>query len=62
MNEEIILDRDRVECIIDNLTLLMKVESHCSSFKFRLTTAPSGEKTLTIFPKTEPIEISLNYV
>ncbi len=61
MNEEIILDRDRVECIMDNLTLLMKVESHCS-FKFRFTTAPSGEKTLTIFPKTEPIEISLNYV
>jgi len=52
-NEEIILERNRVECLVNNLTELLKVESHYQ-FKLRF-----DEKTLTIIPHASPVEIVL---
>lgn len=59
VSEEVILDRDRVECIVKNLTELLKVESHFQ-FKLRFGKRTSGEQTLTIVPHATPVEITLN--
>jgi len=52
-NQEIILERDRVECLVENLKLVLEVKSHYQ-FKLRF-----DEKTLTIIPHASPVEIVL---
>lgn len=58
ISEEIILDRDRVQCIVNNLTRLLQVESHFE-FKLRFGKRTNGEQTLTIVPHATPVEITL---
>lgn len=58
VSEEIIIDRERVECIVRELSLLLKVESH---FQFKLRfSKKDNEQRLTIVPHSLPVEITLN--
>jgi len=58
VSEEIILDRDRVHCMVLVLTELLKVESHFQ-FKLRFSNKETCETTLTIVPHCTPVEIKL---
>ena len=58
VSEEIIIDRDRVECIVRELLEMLKVESHFQ-FKLRFSKLDKGEQTLTIIPHASPVEITL---
>lgn len=59
ISEEIILERDRVECLVRNLADLLKVESHFQ-FKLRFTKLENGGQSLTIIPHAAPVEITLS--
>jgi hypothetical protein len=59
ISEEVILDRDRVQCIVNSLSRLLQVESHFE-FKLRFGKRGNGEETLTIVPHATPVEIVLN--
>jgi hypothetical protein len=58
MNEEIILDRNRVECIVEELSHMLKIGSHFR-FKLRFSKKDNGERILTIVPHETPVEITL---
>lgn len=58
ISEDIIIDRDRVDCIVRNLVDLLKVPSY-SEFKLRIETKEDGGRTLTIIPLSTPVEIVL---
>ncbi len=58
ISEEIVLERDRVECLVRNLSELLKIESHYE-FKLRFKTRENGEQSLTIVPHASPVEITL---
>ena len=57
--EEMILDRDRIECLVTTLTELLKVESHYE-FKLRFSARVSGGRELTIIPHAQPVAITLS--
>ena len=58
VSEEIIIDRDRVECLVRELSEMLKVDSHFQ-FKLRFSKSNNGEETLTIIPHASPVEITL---
>lgn len=58
VSEEIVLDRDRVELLVSELSGMLKVESHYQ-FKLRFS-EKDGERTLAIIPHARPVEITLS--
>jgi len=59
ISEEIVLERDRVDCLVRNLIDLLKVESYCE-FKLRFTKLENGGQSLTIIPHATPVEMTLS--
>ena len=59
ISEEVILQRDRVECIVNTLIDLLKVTSYYQ-FKMRLNIKQNGDEVLTIVPHAEPVTITIN--
>ena len=59
ISEEIIIDRDRVDCIARNLIDMLKVESHYQ-FRLRFSQDKSGERTLSITPHAQSVDITLS--
>jgi hypothetical protein len=58
-NEEVILSSDRVECIVNSLSQVLKVEEYFQ-FKLRFDKKTNRVQTLTIVPHTTPVEITLS--
>jgi hypothetical protein len=58
VSEESIIDRERVECIVRELSEMLKVGSYFQ-FKLRFSKSDNGEETLTIIPHATPVEITL---
>jgi hypothetical protein len=58
VNTDIILNRDSIVCIVDELLLMLKVESH---YQFRLSfiTNDKNERKLQITPHATPVDIVL---
>ena len=58
VSEEIIIERDRIECIVQNLIDMLRVESHYQ-FKLRFSQDKSGGRTLSITPHAQSVDITL---
>ena len=52
VSDEVILQRDRVECLVRELTAMLKVESHFQ-FKIRF-----DQEKITVIPHASPVEIT----
>lgn len=58
MSEEIILERERVQVIVNELIKALEVPSHYQ-FKLSFGTDSSGKRKLIITPHSQPIEVAL---
>lgn len=58
-SEKILLGRERIECISNNLNRLLNNEDY-KDFELELLTDDSGKQALVITPFVEPVKIILN--
>jgi len=57
VSEEIIIERERLKCIVDELVEMLEVNSY---FQFKLRfSEKDNEQTLIIVPHAKPVEITL---
>lgn len=58
MSEEFIIDRERAQLIVNELTKALEVKSNYQ-FKLLFGNDSNGKRKLVITPHSEPIEITL---